>query len=115
MQNQRRCVSTQTATHSPCVVNAPVYRHADVYRKYGPENCHNIMRGSDWGNPFVLYDGLIGDRDYVCNMFEKYAKWRLTIEPDWLKPLRGKILICCCKPKRCHGDTLLRLANKKRN
>tara|TARA_R110002096_G_scaffold66682_4_gene162257 strand:- start:5577 stop:5879 length:303 start_codon:yes stop_codon:yes gene_type:complete len=69
-----------------------------------------IDRQSCWGNPFVLR--VDGDRDEVCDYFEEYAKWRLTIQSDWLDPLRGKDLACWCSPQRCHGNTLLRLANK---
>lgn len=70
-----------------------------------------IDRNTPWGNPFVL--GIDGDRDYVCDMFEKYAEWRLSVQPDWLKPLVGRDIGCHCVPKRCHGHTILRLANKQ--
>lgn len=70
-----------------------------------------VDRSSPWGNPFQIV-GEIG-RDEVCDKFELYAQWRLTVEPDWLKPLRGKNLACWCAPKRCHADTLLRLANEE--
>ena len=69
-----------------------------------------VDRSSPWGNPFIV--GPDGDRDQVCAMFERYAEWRLTGQPNWLDPLQGKNLWCWCKPKRCHGDTLLRLANR---
>lgn len=77
--------------------------------KLGPLNCMVVDRGSDWGNPFIMDDE--SQRDYCCDMFELYAQWRLTVEPNWLVPLRGKVLICNCAPRRCHADTLLRLAN----
>jgi hypothetical protein len=69
-----------------------------------------VDRQSCWGNPFVL--GVDGDRNEVCNMFEEYARWRHQFQPTWLEPLKGKDLACHCAPKRCHGDTLLRLANE---
>lgn len=69
-----------------------------------------VDRGSNWGNPFVMRDE--SERDDVCNQFELYANWRLKFEPDWLKPLIGRNLACWCSPKRCHAETLLRLANK---
>lgn len=28
------------------------------------------------------------------------------------KELKGKDLVCWCKPQRCHGDYLLQLANE---
>lgn len=69
-----------------------------------------IDRGTRWGNPFVM--GIDGDRDDVCNLYEQYAKWRLELQPNWLDDLKGKDLACHCAPKRCHGDTLIRLANQ---
>jgi len=68
-----------------------------------------VDRGTDWGNPFVMRGEQ--NRDLVCDQFEQYALWRLSIEPAWLDPLRGKNLACWCAPKRCHGDALLKLAN----
>ena len=68
-----------------------------------------VDRGTDWGNPFIM-DGE-RERDRVCDLYEQYAKWRLTIDPLWLEPLRGKDLACWCAPKRCHAETLRRLAN----
>ena len=71
----------------------------------------SVDRGTSWGNPFVMERE--ADRDKVCDFYEQYAAWRLTVEPDWLEPLRGRDLACWCAPKRCHADTLIRLANEK--
>ncbi len=71
----------------------------------------HVDRGSNWGNPFIMRGASDEERDRVIHLFTLYAAWRLSIEPDWLKPLRGKVLGCWCAPKRCHGDILLRLAN----
>ena len=68
-----------------------------------------VDRHTPWGNPFIL--NLDGGRDEVCDLFAQYAQWRLTVQPDWLELLRGQDLYCWCSPKRCHADTLLRLAN----
>ena len=76
---------------------------------YNP-NVRFVDRGTHWGNPFIM--GSEKERDYVCAMFEKYAIWRLTVEPTWLDPLRGQHLVCHCAPKRCHAETLRRLANE---
>ncbi len=78
--------------------------------RYDFHNTMRIDRGTRWGNPFVV--GVDGDRFKVVELFEQYAKWRLSIQPDWLKPLKGKNLACWCTPLRCHGDVLLRLANE---
>lgn len=68
-----------------------------------------VGRGSDWGNPFIMHHP--DERGKVCDLFEKYAEWRLTVEPEWLDELKGKDLVCVCAPRRCHADTLRRLAN----
>lgn len=65
-----------------------------------PPDAVYIGRGSPWGNPFVI--GRDGTRDEVCDRFEKEILPQLD-----LSPLRGKDLICWCKPARCHGDAIL--------
>jgi len=76
----------------------------------GPvENAVYIGRPSIWGNPFVI--GKDGTRDEVI---AKYDTW-ITQKPHLLQrlgELRGKHLVCFCSPARCHGDVLLRLANR---
>jgi hypothetical protein len=74
-----------------------------------PDRDHTkrIDRATQWGNPFILHDESM--RDEVCDAFEEYARHRLLSEPDWLEPLRGYDLACWCAPKRCHGDTILKL------
>jgi hypothetical protein len=75
-----------------------------VYNKHhydAPADAVYIGRGSPWGNPFVI--GKDGDREAVCDRFEREVLPTLDIEP-----LRGKSLICFCAPKRCHGDSILR-------
>lgn len=112
MQREENFMLSRTTLYGemPIVVNAPHYNVPNIMRKLGANNCVVVTRGSDWGNPFIMDQE--SDRNKVCDLFEKYAQWRLTVEPEWLVPLRGKHLLCCCAPKRCHADTLLRLANE---
>lgn len=91
-------------------MSAPIVYHIRG-KRLTSENDVPVDRGTPWGNPFVMVTE--ADRDDVCDKFEQYAQWRLTIEPNWLEPLRGKNLGCWCVPKRCHAQTLLRLANKE--
>jgi len=72
-----------------------------------------VDRGSEWGNPFIMTRMTEQERSRVCDLFEVYAIWRLSVQPEWLTPLRGKHLACWCAPKRCHAETLLRLANER--
>ena len=69
-----------------------------------PIGAKYIGRGSPYGNPFVI--GIHGDRDEVIRRFET------EILPDLsVSALKGQHLVCFCKPKRCHGDSILRKAN----
>lgn len=77
-------------------------KHIDVI----PHDAVYIGRGSKWGNPFVI--GKHGDRDEVIDMYEE---WLLNNPEllDQIDELIGKDLWCFCKPKRCHGDVLVKL------
>lgn len=69
-----------------------------------------IGRGSIWGNPFLMKNYSKEERDRVCN---EYEEWFWTTDlPNHLHELKGKILGCYCKPKRCHGDFLANEVNK---
>jgi hypothetical protein len=69
-----------------------------------------VGRPTQWGNPFVI--GKHGDRVEIVARFRAYAEKRLQAEPEWLKPLVGKDLVCWCAPQRCHAEVLIQLANK---
>ena len=77
-----------------------------------PRGAVYIGRPSIWGNPFVI--GKDGSRDDVI---AKYERWLLGNGKlvDQLAALAGKDLVCWCAPARCHGDVLVRLANKPPN
>lgn len=77
-----------------------------------PRGAVYIGRPSIWGNPFVI--GKDGPRDDVI---AKYETWLLGNGKlvDQLAALAGKDLVCWCAPARCHGDVLVRLANKPPN
>lgn len=74
-----------------------------------PEDAVPIERGTDWGNPFRT--GRDGTRAQVIAKFRQ----RVEQDPEFLaavrRELRGRDLVCCCKPKPCHGDVLFELAN----
>jgi hypothetical protein len=69
-----------------------------------PATAVYVGRGTPWGNPFVI--GKHGDRDQVCDRFEREVLPALD-----LTPLRGRHLSCWCAPLRCHADALLWAAN----
>lgn len=63
------------------------------------------MRPSKWGNPYHV-------KTYGRERaIELYRAMILRIDPNF-EELRGKDLVCCCKPAACHGDVLLELANQ---
>lgn len=79
-----------------------------VWNKYDqncPKDAIYIGRGSPYGNPFII--GRDGDREDVCDRFESEILTNLDVER-----LRGRDLVCFCKPKRCHGDSILKKANE---
>ncbi len=79
------------------------------YHKTAPRDAVYIGRGSPWGNPFVI--GKDGDRDAVCDKFEDMVNNDPLLLDRVKAELKGKHLVCFCKPARCHGDTLLSIAN----
>ena len=84
------------------VVNVRDYPHGL------PANTVRIDRTTPFGNPWRIGDDDMTRADVIA-MFEAEARERLTIEPDWLEPLRGKDLACWCAPLPCHGDVIVRL------
>jgi hypothetical protein len=72
--------------------------------KIGSSDEVYIGRGSKWGNPFII--GQQGTRAEVISMYREYAK---GFHKDGLEILRGKTLVCYCKPQACHGDVLIEL------
>lgn len=90
------------------VVNIHHYKaHHDVYIGRG--------HGSIWGNPFSHMPGTWADFQVATReeAIAKYEEWILT-QPDLLRQigrLKGKVLGCWCKPLKCHGDVLARMAD----
>jgi len=74
------------------------------HHRTAPADAEYIGRGSPYGNKFVI--GRDGDRDDVCDKFEREVLPTLDVSA-----LRGKDLVCFCKPHRCHGDSILKKAN----
>jgi hypothetical protein len=64
-----------------------------------------IGRGSKWGNPYLVSMG----RTRCIDLFREFV----TSTPELmaaLHELKGKTLVCFCKPQACHGDVLVKLA-----
>lgn len=78
-----------------------------VFNKHhgdAPADAIYCGRGSHYGNPFPIRPGQT--RDIVCDRFEREVLPTLDVTA-----LRGKDLVCYCKPERCHCDAILVKAN----
>ncbi len=74
-----------------------------------PADAIYVGRPTRWGN-YCWETG--ASRKRLVELFEIYARHRARHEPEWLKPLKGKDLMCWCSPDEpCHADVLLKLAN----
>lgn len=83
--------------------------HNKYHGTAGPDAVY-IGRGSPFGNPFVI--GKDGDRDAVCDKYEQLVLSDDSFIEFIKSELNGKDLVCFCAPKRCHGETLLKIANQ---
>jgi len=82
-----------------------------VIKIHGVAKCIHITKNTSWMNPFRV--GHDGSQYKVMGMFRQYAEWRLSIQPDWLDPLKGKDLYCNCEEVLCHGDVIIELLNRR--
>lgn len=73
-----------------------------------PKDAIYVGRPSKWGNPYKI--SIDGTREEVI---ELYKKWLSNQRYLNLEELKGKDLVCWCKPLPCHADILLELANKE--
>jgi hypothetical protein len=87
-----------------------------------PPNTTKVDRTTKWGNPFVI--GLDGTREECIELYKRHvAGDEVTTRKDVLaaralvassaSELRGRDLACWCPMNEpCHGDVLLRIANR---
>lgn len=79
-----------------------------------PNNYLGYLPDNDgyFGNPFRLKPG--ESRGATLKRFMKYFYERLATDPVFkqrVHALRGKILMCWCKPEPCHGDIIANYLN----
>ncbi len=84
------------------------------YRDEIPSDAIDIMRPNRMGNPFrigPLMTGHHGTREEVLALHKKWL-WDLidsgNMTVEELAAMDGCDLVCCCKPKACHGDEVER-------
>lgn len=83
-----------------------------VVNKYKHKKTDNdvyIGRGSKWGNPFVINTD--GTREEVIEKYKNYFMTRKDLQNS-ISELKGKYLVCYCKPQACHGDFLCEMIEK---
>lgn len=90
------------------IIKLKVYNIKDNYPK---DNYVYIGRGSVAGNPYKI--GRSGTRDECCDKFEKLLEYDLILKQIIIDYCKGKNLVCYCKPLRCHGDYILKIANEE--
>ena len=92
--------------------------------QHDPENIvieEFIGRPSVLGNPHVLRAE--SDRDRVCDLYDEWLEEQMQVGEErvaakinqiagWLKAGHDVHLICFCKPKRCHGESIVKQVNK---
>lgn len=76
-----------------------------------------IGRPSEFGNPYSHMKGTLAqfqvkNRDEAVDKFEEYVKAHPELIPEIKTKLKNKVLGCFCKPLKCHGDILARIANE---
>lgn len=75
-----------------------------------------IGRPSKWGNPYSHLEGTLAEFKVNSRQeaIEKYEDYILNNKEllDSLHELKGQTLGCWCKPKKCHGDILVKLINR---
>ena len=96
----------------PRILNQKRMPGAPPCGKTLPENAVRVDRQSIWGNPFIMRNDSDEERNRVCDAYEKWLQERPAMIDRAKRELRGKDLACWCAPKRCHAETLLRIANE---
>lgn len=81
------------------------------YHNTAPKDAVYIGRGTILGNPFRIGDNTT--RDQACDRYIADAGAIPGFRSMVRRHYKGKHLICSCKPKRCHGDWLLEVANSE--
>lgn len=62
-----------------------------------------------WANPFKV--GEDACRSECMELYRWYFEYKKSLH-DRIEELRGKVLVCSCRPSQCHGDYLADLINR---
>jgi Domain of unknown function (DUF4326) len=84
-------------------------RRTKGWRK--PAGAVSVVRGTPWGNPYMVGVHAATNAEAVA-LFQAYLRQHPELLAAVRRELRGKTLMCFCKPDEpCHADILLELAN----
>jgi len=73
-----------------------------------PENAVYVGRPTKYGNPFKI--GPDGTRSDVLAKYEAWLREKISSDPNFLDPLKGKDLACWCPlTLPCHADIILKI------
>jgi hypothetical protein len=81
------------------------------YKTIPEKDSISIMRPGPWGNPFII--GKDGGRHEVVEKYRELVLSDRQLQHKIVEELRGKQLVCCCKPAECHGDILALIAESE--
>ncbi len=87
----------------------PAPRVLNKYKMLPGEEAVYCGRGSPYGNPYPM--GPDCTREQSIALFKEYVDQVPYLGTMIQKNLKGKNLMCFCKPKDCHCDDILEIAN----
>jgi hypothetical protein len=76
-----------------------------------PQGAVFVGRPSKWGNRYVI--GRDGTREEVIRKYELWLLRHPEIMAEMREKLAGRDVVCFCAPLPCHGDIILKYANRK--
>ncbi len=92
------------------IKDAPVgWKTDDRYIYIGRRNFAEELPNSKWHNPTPLRTQEPQERE--DNIREFSENFEISALRQQVGELKGKVLVCYCKPKECHGDVLAGAAN----
>jgi hypothetical protein len=84
------------------------FRHEYVY--IGRQNKTYNLDESPFHNPY--HEGVDGSRSEVIQKYREYIYKQASLVVLARNMLKGKTLVCWCKPLDCHGDVLVEMINE---
>lgn len=87
----------------------PLWKKNERYVYIGRRNFAEDLTRSKWCNPVSLRTKEPQERDLNLEQFAE--NFEIATLRQQVGELKGKILVCYCKPLACHGDVLAAAAN----